>query len=393
MARQGIENSKQSWRYCRPFSILALALLLPAPCLRPWPQPLEPPPLPTPLVNALAAQEALAGADSKENNNPARVSPTSVAPGKTDDTTAKSPPQAAKPDPPKSEFRADAFFAATKPYLDASTPARDLEMLVREAIARGQNELVEILLTQSGPDSRNPRMGLWRAIQQLGLPRGEPQRALDQLPDASQVLAHERPLLELVRQLLRFRLAGREANIEDNPWAVAWIGPDGKYAPATLAPDEQAKLPSNILSTWASLVTWLPRHGGYWALLGELFNARGDIVSALDCLERAKTLQYYPKVLREHYRLLEQHKRQQEALVKQRLDALLAGSIPPTANAEDSANRGSENSNSATGTAATALQGTSTQVFFAMAIGIFLLGTLLALQWRVWFPPKRKGSS
>jgi tetratricopeptide (TPR) repeat protein len=62
--------------------------------------------------------------------------------------------------------------------------------------------------------------------------------------------------------------------------SVRFIGESGQYEPGKLATAERAKLPADALAIVQQLVIWLPEDARLYWLLGELYNANGDIDAA-----------------------------------------------------------------------------------------------------------------
>jgi hypothetical protein len=63
---------------------------------------------------------------------------------------------------------------------------------------------------------------------------------------------------------------------------VRFVGPSGQYEAGKLAADQQAKLPKNAIEIVEQLLIWMPLDDRLYWLLGELFNAEGDVPSALE---------------------------------------------------------------------------------------------------------------
>jgi tetratricopeptide (TPR) repeat protein len=96
--------------------------------------------------------------------------------------------------------------------------------------------------------------------------------------------------LRLVR--LRFRemlrpSSGRAKPPEslDDLFGVHFIGPTGEYEAGTIAPQERDKLPKESVAIVQQLLIWLPDDTRLYWLLGELYNAAGDVRAAADIFD------------------------------------------------------------------------------------------------------------
>ena len=113
----------------------------------------------------------------------------------------------------------------------------------------------------------------------------------------------------------RGRLAGRiEEPDELFPTAPAprkpenplrFIGPDGTYIAGGIADAERKKLPPDALAIVQQLVLWHPFDGRLYWLLGELYNADGDVETAFAILDECtNALAVTNETIKEHRRLL-----------------------------------------------------------------------------------------
>jgi tetratricopeptide (TPR) repeat protein len=66
---------------------------------------------------------------------------------------------------------------------------------------------------------------------------------------------------------------------------LEFIGPSGKYEAGKLAPEQRAKLPKNAIEIVEQLLVWMPHDTRLYWLLGELFNAEGDVNAAREIFE------------------------------------------------------------------------------------------------------------
>jgi len=93
------------------------------------------------------------------------------------------------------------------------------------------------------------------------------------------------------RKLLKLRLREPASQAGELPANVdgifadggnlQFVGPSGHYEAGKLAPAEKAKLPTNAIEIVEQLLLWMPHDNRLYWLLGELFNAEGDVASAL----------------------------------------------------------------------------------------------------------------
>lgn len=67
----------------------------------------------------------------------------------------------------------------------------------------------------------------------------------------------------------------------DDLFGVQFIGASGEYEAGTMAPAEKAKLPADAIAIVQQLLLWYPDDGRLFWLLAELYNATGDLDSAL----------------------------------------------------------------------------------------------------------------
>jgi hypothetical protein len=108
------------------------------------------------------------------------------------------------------------------------------------------------------------------------------------------------------------RAASRELDVL---FDVKFMGPSGEYEAGKIAPGELAKLPPDAIATVQQLLFWLPDDVRLYWLLGELYNAKGDLDSAFavfdECVGR-----YDAPDLRRHRQIVR--------------DAIAARSPPPS---------------------------------------------------------------
>jgi tetratricopeptide (TPR) repeat protein len=116
----------------------------------------------------------------------------------------------------------------------------------------------------------------------------------------------ERAQLKLLRLRLR-EGQGRPARGQrpavdvDELFPVKFVGPSGKYEAGKIADDEKAKLPADAVAVVQQLLLWTPEDTRLYWLLGELYNARGDLTSADAIFEECVwSRRYNAEPLREH---------------------------------------------------------------------------------------------
>ena len=91
----------------------------------------------------------------------------------------------------------------------------------------------------------------------------------------------------------------------DPVFGVSFVGESGRFEPGTLAKAEAAKLPKDALAVVQQMVLWYPDDARLYWLLGELYNARGDILAAELILNQCvDTRRYTHPMLMEHRHLV-----------------------------------------------------------------------------------------
>lgn len=96
----------------------------------------------------------------------------------------------------------------------------------------------------------------------------------------------ERMQLLVLRRRLRegFGRAGFRppppSDVDDIFDGVRFVGPNGEYLAGEIDPVMKAKLPPDAIATVQQLLLWFPEDTRLYWLLGELYNAHGDIDSA-----------------------------------------------------------------------------------------------------------------
>ncbi len=93
----------------------------------------------------------------------------------------------------------------------------------------------------------------------------------------------------------------------DDLFGVRFVGPSGKYEAGQLDPAEQQKLPPDAVAIVQQLLIWLPQDTRLYWLLGELLNARGDVIDAdkvfAECVDARR---FNVAELREHRRIVKE---------------------------------------------------------------------------------------
>jgi tetratricopeptide (TPR) repeat protein len=123
--------------------------------------------------------------------------------------------------------------------------------------------------------------------------------------------------LRLVR--LRYREAARgqraAAEPDDLFAGVRFVGDSGKYEAGKLAAAERAKLPPDALALVQQLVLWLPDDTRLYWLLGELYNATGDVETAARIFEECVWSRRYDAAdLRAHRQVVQEARPKAESV-------------------------------------------------------------------------------
>jgi tetratricopeptide (TPR) repeat protein len=89
----------------------------------------------------------------------------------------------------------------------------------------------------------------------------------------------------------------------DALFPVQFAGPSGEYEAGTIAEAERAKLPEDAVATVQQLLLWFPEDARLLWLLGELYNATGDIRTAEQVFDECVgSRRFESPVLRDHRR-------------------------------------------------------------------------------------------
>jgi tetratricopeptide (TPR) repeat protein len=93
----------------------------------------------------------------------------------------------------------------------------------------------------------------------------------------------------------------------DNLFDVRFSGPDAKYDVGKIAESERAKLPSDAVAIVQQLLLWFPEDARLLWLLGELYNATGNLEAASRTLDQCVwSRRYESPTLREHRRIVQE---------------------------------------------------------------------------------------
>jgi tetratricopeptide (TPR) repeat protein len=91
----------------------------------------------------------------------------------------------------------------------------------------------------------------------------------------------------------------------DALFPVRFVGPSGQYEAGTITDAEKAKLPADAIAVVQQLLLWFPEDTRLVWLLGELYNAQGNLESASAVFEECVwTRRYDSPALREHRRIV-----------------------------------------------------------------------------------------
>ncbi|HLW67541.1 MAG TPA: tetratricopeptide repeat protein [Gemmataceae bacterium] len=118
----------------------------------------------------------------------------------------------------------------------------------------------------------------------------------------------ERLFLKLETERLREQqekgLRAAHQNL-DSIFPVQFVGESGQYEPGKIAAEEQNKLPGDALAIVQQFVLWLPEDAQLYWLLGEIYNAQGDVNAARTIFNECVDARgFRPELLREHRRVV-----------------------------------------------------------------------------------------
>lgn len=249
------------------------------------------------------------------------------------------------------------------------TTSDDFDRLVRSALALIQPSAADLLLQQwQRSFADDPRIRLLRAARYHSTGENElAQRELGSLNSNSGKSLG--PILPVLRAILESPPV-RNPSPDSNPWGIRFVGPDGRYQPGSISADEKKKVTPELVQGLADLLALNPLDGSLWAWMGEFLNADGEVGPALECFERARSLQFTPKWLNEHRRALEDHQRAQtREATAQASRALPTAAIEPPTDVGPSLR-------------------SRPGVVIVLASGLSLILVIAVLQWREWRKPK-----
>lgn len=252
----------------------------------------------------------------------------------------------------------------------SETGADQRERLICLLLQQSQYRFADELLREwRREDPRSTNAVVLQAISYYA--QGQAELALRELRGMrGDVDPQSQGIVQLLNAFLQMQSTGIVPGVEANPWNVNFaVTP---YEPGSLPAAEKSKLPEGIVEPMSRLIALLPTQGNLWGLYGELLNATGDPAGALNAFRLAKILQYYPRPLREHSRILEEH--QQE--LARRMESQLAQAEPTPPEASDQASAESDQG---------VIQLASrSQVVIVVIIGGLLVLILFVLQIREW---------
>lgn len=249
----------------------------------------------------------------------------------------------------------------------------DREGLVTRLLQQGQYPLAdEVLRDWSRQEPGDPVAAVLQAASYYG--QGYPELALREFRG----MRGDPPpplqgVIDLFSKLLQMQMNGVNPGVEANPWNVQFVGESGDFEPGGLRASEKPKLPESAVQDMGRLVALLPTQGHFWGLYGELLNATGDPLSAFEAFKLAKGLQYFPRPLRDRFRLLESHVQEMDRQLQVQL-AKASSTAPAAETAEEPTPTGS----------GVRQLGSRTQVIVVAVIGVILLLLLIILQLREW---------
>lgn len=100
----------------------------------------------------------------------------------------------------------------------------------------------------------------------------------------------------------------------DPLFPVQFVTYDGSYQPGKISDQERAKLPVDAIAIVQQMVIWHPRDTRLYWLLGELYNAEGDVETAYKILDACTFSQGYSNpILKEHRTILLNHLEEKRA--------------------------------------------------------------------------------
>lgn len=155
-------------------------------------------------------------------------------------------------------------------------------------------------------------------------------RELERIP--AQAMVRQSALVQVARDIFRAQSRGDLVGTTSNPWGIRFELAESEYKAGAIPEGEQTKVTPVMIEGLSQLISLMPRQGNLWALLGELVNATGQPLVALECLRRAEeSLEYRPAELRAHRRVLQAHAREVAATADRAINANLPPAAPNVA--------------------------------------------------------------
>jgi len=121
---------------------------------------------------------------------------------------------------------------------------------------------------------------------------------------------------ESIRQGQRPKInEGLDNLFGDDRGPIHFVGESGSYEPGKIDPREQARMPAEALAIVQQLLIWFPEDTRLLWLLGELYNAQGDVNSAYLLLDDCVWNRHYSdNELRKHWQIVQEAKPKGEQL-------------------------------------------------------------------------------
>jgi hypothetical protein len=164
-------------------------------------------------------------------------------------------------------------------------------------------------------------------------PREEAGTTAEQLAWGQRAESYHLKLLRLRLQEVAHLAPGeRPKNPEtvDDLFTVQFVGDSGKFEAGKLAADQRTKLPGDAVALVQQLLIWLPDDTRLYWLLGEVYNAQGDVTTAATIFaeECVSKRHFDAPLLREHRRIVQEARPSTEPLVPPVEDAPAAPASP-----------------------------------------------------------------
>ncbi|MFL5329324.1 MAG: tetratricopeptide repeat protein [Gemmataceae bacterium] len=144
------------------------------------------------------------------------------------------------------------------------------------------------------------------AVENLEIAKGLMPQPWPISAEATAVKRDEAAQLKLAR-LRQHEQAGRGNRVAsrelDALFDVKFVGSTGQYEARNIAPAELTKLPADAIATVQQLLFWLPDDARLYWLLGELYNAKGDLDSAFAAFDEC-VARYDAPDLRRHRQIV-----------------------------------------------------------------------------------------